>query len=831
MSFRPSSTQVPPPKDWQRFERNMRDLYEAHWGATATMHGRTGQPQHGVDIYGQPKGDDYHGVQCKLHEGNLSAAAAEKELRGEIKKATKFKPRIARFILATTAPRDATIQAFVRQFNEDEHKPFTVEVAFWDDILALYEQHADVFERHYAFSVPTRSLHQLRPPVADFTGRTAEIDELLEKLQSGGVAITGVHGLGGIGKTELALALAERLDGQYPDAQIYLDLRGTQETPVSPADALRHVILSFHAEQKLPDDVSALQGFYRSTLHEKRVLLLMDNAAEAEQLEPLAPPPTGCVLLVTSRQQFALPGLYVKNLDTLSPEDARDLLLRICPRIGDAAERIAELCGRLPLALRLAGSALAGRRNLSPDDYVRRLTDEQQRLKHLDKVAASLRLSDALLPDELRHAWYALSIFPGTFDLLAAAAVWGVETDLAQNTLGDLLHYSVLDLNEATGRYRLHDLVRLYAGEQLAADERFAAQQRHAAHYCGVAAATTKLYLGSAEGVTKGLALFDLEWPNIAAGFAWAQAHAVTDDAAARLCSDYPDAGTYCLDLRQHPREKIAWREAALSAARRLADKRAESVHLGNLGVAHADFGEPRRAIELYEQQLTIKQEIGDRRGEGNALGCLGNAYADLGEPRRAIEFYEQALAIDREIGYRRGEGNALGNLGSAYAALGEPRRAIEFCEQQLTITREIGYRRGEGNALGNLGSAYAALGEPRRAIEFYEQALAIDREIGDRRGEGADLGNLGLAYAALGEPRRAIEFYEQQLVIAREIGDRRGEATACWNAGLAHEKLGDLPRAVELMQVCVDYEREIGHPDAEKDAARVAELRARLKA
>ncbi|MGD8450650.1 MAG: tetratricopeptide repeat protein [Phycisphaerae bacterium] len=627
--------------------------------------------------------------------------------------------------------------------------------------------------------------------MTDFTGRTAEIDELLEKLQSGGVAITGVQGLGGIGKTELAFALAERLDGQHPDAQIYLDLRGTQETPVSPADALRHVILSFTPEAKLPDDVSALQGLYRSTLHEKRVLLLMDNAAEAEQLEPLAPPPAGCVLLVTSRQQFTLPGLYVKNLDTLSPEDARDLLLRICPRIGDAAEQIAELCGCLPLALRLAGSALAGRRNLSPDDYVRRLTDEQQRLKHLDKVAASLRLSDAPLPDELRRAWYALSIFPGTFDLPAAAAVWGVETDRAQNMLGDLLHYSVLNLNEATGRYRLHDLVRLYAGEQLADDERSAAQQRHAAHYYGVAAAAKRLYLGSAEGVTKGLALFDVEWPNIAAGFAWAQAHAAADDAAARLCSDYPNAGAYCLDLRQHGRKQIVWREAALSAARRLADRRAESVHLGSLGLA----------------------------------------YADLGEPRRAIEVYEQALAIDREIDDRRGEGADSGNLGNAYYSLGEPRRAIEFYEQQLTITREIGDRRGEGNALGSLGIAYAALGEPRRAIEFCEHQLRIMREIGDRRGEATALGNLGIAYAALGEPRRAITFYEQQLAIAREIGDRRGEAVASWNAGLACEKLGDSPRAIELMQVCVDYEREVGHPDAEKDAAYVDAIRARLKA
>ncbi len=150
MNIRPSSLQVPPPKDWQQFERNMRDLFEAHWESTATMHGRNGQPQSGVDIYGQPNGGaDYHGVQCKGREGNFGVAVTEKELTDEVEKATKFEPRITRFILATTTARDAKIQKVVRRLNERKRKPLTVEVAFWDDILAIYDQHPDVFGRHY----------------------------------------------------------------------------------------------------------------------------------------------------------------------------------------------------------------------------------------------------------------------------------------------------------------------------------------------------------------------------------------------------------------------------------------------------------------------------------------------------------------------------------------------------------------------------------------------------------------------------------------------------------------------------------------------------------
>ncbi len=153
---------------------------------------------------------------------------------------------------------------------------------------------------------------------------------------------------------------------------------------------------------------------------------------------------------------------------------------------------------------------------------------------------------------------------------------------------------------------------------------------------------------------------------------------------------------------------------------------------------------------------------------------------------------------------------------------------ACELLRKYLAIARETGDRRGEGNALGNLGNAYAELGLTRRAIDLFGQDLAIRRELGDRRGEGNALGNLGTAYADLGEVREAIDLYRQRIDIAREIGDRRGAANARWNLGAAYEKLGEIAQAIDSMQACVDFEREIGHPDAEKDAAHVEELRAR---
>ncbi|HVF60215.1 MAG TPA: tetratricopeptide repeat protein [Thermoanaerobaculia bacterium] len=635
------------------------------------------------------------------------------------------------------------------------------------------------------------SLHQLPSPPADFTGRKAELTELRAAVRKGGATISGVQGTGGIGKTALALKLAQQLAPRYPDAQLYLDLKGVSQQPLTAAQAMAHVIRAYQPAAQLPEGEEALGGVYRSVLHDQLALLLMDNAAGPAQVEPLIPP-AGCLLLVTSRFHFTLPGLFAKDLDELPEEDARLLLAKIAPRIGAAAGEIARLCGCLPIALRLAGGALAERPWLSPAEYAHRLGDAKE---GLGLIEGALRTSYDLLTEELQALWRTLAVLPGTFDAAAAAAVWEREPRPAEEALGELAQSSLVDWEpeeegEAqTGRYRLHDLARVFAEARLSAEEREMARRRHAAHFVEVLWAAEGLYHQGGDALLKGLGLFDREWGNVQAGQAWAAVRVGEDESAARLCSAYPGAGAYLLPVRQLPRERAGWLEAAVAAARRRNDRAAEGRHLGN----------------------------------------LGTSYLELGETQRAIEHFEQSLAIVREIGDRRSESNALGNLGLAYAVLGETRRAIEHFKHWLAIAREIGDRRLEGAALGNLGNIYTQLGEMRRAIEYHEEALAIDQEIGDRRAESQDLGNLGNAYAYLGEIRRAIELYEQDLAIAREIGDRSVEASTSWNLGLVLKQEGELARAAGFMQVRVDYERSIGHPDAEEHAARLATLRARI--
>jgi tetratricopeptide (TPR) repeat protein len=811
------------------------------------------------------------------HEDRLRLSITEREYRRAVE---LDKPRLL-FLLDDSAPWPPAMvddnKARIRRFRADlaaDRLPAlfssadTLESALSAALASLpAATRGTAALRPEAATASFANLHQLPSPPADFTGRIEDLDLLRRSAAAdGSAAIFGVFGMGGMGKSALALRFAEEMSRQYPDGQIHVDLQG-MTTPLSVAQARAQVVRSFLPDAQVPDREAGSAAAYQSVLHGKRVLILLDDAAGREQIEPLLPP-RGCALIVTSRFLFTLPGLAAADLDELPAGDARALLLRISPRIGSAAEELAPLCGGLPLALRLAASTLAVRPDLSASAYASRLAEGIERLGPVD---AALAASCSLLGGDLRRLWCQLSVFPRTFDAPGAAAIWELEESPAEEALGKLMISSLVDWKEGVARYSLHDLARPFADRQLDEAERQAARHRHATYYLTVLGRANSLCRHWGEEVLKGLRLFDAEWTNIEAGQAWAAAQPESDADATALCDAYGTAGTYCLVLRLAPRQRVRWPEAGLAAARRRQDRTAEAWHLGNLGVAYADLGDSRRAIELHEQCLAIAREIGDLHIEGDALINLALAYAALGENARAIKLYQRRLAMARRTGDHRGEGDCLNNqglayaamghnhraiklyekrlampdetgdgrsrsatlnnLGLAHAALGETGRAIELYERSLAMASEMGDRRGEGNVLDNLALAHAALGEHRRVIELCEQRLALAREYGDRFGEGTALCNLGLAYAELGETGRAIECYEEQLAVAHKAEDRWSEGRASWNLGLIVAGQGDYLRGLKLMQVMVDLEREMGLEDAEQDAAQVDEMRARLQA
>lgn len=674
---------------------------------------------------------------------------------------------------------------------------------------------------------PAQTLHQLRAPVGDFVGRESEIEQLLSALRGGGAgaAVAGVSGMGGVGKTELSLYAADRLRDAYPDAQLVLDMRGTDERPREPSNALAACIRAFHGlETPLPDDTEELTRLYRSTLEGRRALILLDNAFDGAQVRPLLPP-AGSALLVTSRGPVTLPGMKARvALDQLSPEEARELLTGIAPRVeANAAERVCELCGYLPLALRAAGSLLAVTVDLEPTDYVAQLRDERTRLEQIGaegvdvSVEASFNLSYARLAPEAARVFRRLSVFPASFD---AAAEEVVCEDERHERLTELLRHNLVAYNPDTRRYSLNNLARLFADSRLSDAERVVGRVRHSWHYLNVLGECGKVYKQGGDFIKESLARFDKEWRNIKAGQEWASTQAGADERATRFCCQYPNAGASLIKLRLHPRERVRWLEAALDSARRLGRRNFEGVHSSSLGHAYGDLGETRRAIELYRQYLLISRELGDRGAEGDALKSIAASYGALGQTRGIAGLYKKSLDIARELGDRHGEAIALHALGGVYHHVGFEhaglqRLAAEYYEYALAILRELGDRHGEAKALDALGSVYVSQRNLDRAVEVHEQSLAIARELGDRLGEQSALGSLARDYFNLGDPNRAVEIYRQALTLARELGARPAEAVELLNMAIAFNKLGEREQAIAHAEAAREIFEQIESPEA----------------
>jgi len=543
---------------------------------------------------------------------------------------------------------------------------------------------------------PLSPLHQLIPVPAAFTGRENELSyfvSALAKQSNMGAANSAsgavIQGKGGMGKSALASVLAHLLKDQYPDAQIYMNLRGFDlagRKPMPPTEAMQKVIHDFHPEAKLPDTEAELTPIYNVVLNDAgRVLLFLDNAADAEQIRPLLPP-ANSLLLVTSRNQSSLPGLAARNLDCLPPEKSQELLLKLAPRLKGHECAAADLCGHLPLALKVF-AGIVREKTLHPvEELLARLREHELKL---DKVEAAFQVSYDLLEEPFRRCWTLLGIFPAGFNLPAAAAIWEMKTAESLDIMGGLLTESLVGTNEANDRFCLHDLVRGFCVGKLSGAERDTAMTRYAIHYTMVGEQADQLFLKGGADVVRGLELFDRERIHIEFAYEWL-APKRDEPSAALLVSLVQSVVFIGQSVRFHPRQRIGWLQSQRQAARISNDRQAEGNALGNLGIAYTDLGEPRKAIEFYEQTLAIHREIGDRRGEAADLGNLGIAYENLGEPRKAIGFYEQQLAITREIGDRRGEGNALHNSALAMDELGERAQAIARAEAAVAIFEAI---------------------------------------------------------------------------------------------------------------------------------------------
>ena len=629
---------------------------------------------------------------------------------------------------------------------------------------------------------------QLRASVRDFVGRNEQFTKLINGLRTRS-SIGVVTGMAGSGKTEFALRVAEQLHADYPDGQLFVDMQGTDKQPTDPSEALSTCIRALApSEGQLPTTIPELALIYHSRLSGKRVLIMLDNAANAAQVSPLIPP-KGSTLLVTSRNALILPGMIGITLDQLTPDEAIALLLSITRNVPrDVAAEICSLCGYLPLAVRAAASTLATTPDLEPAAYADQLRDMQKRLEALVgtegvnlNLEASFSLSYLRLPTETASVFRKLAVFPDTFDANAEETIC---EDANHSNLSELARRGLVFYDTKEGRYRTHSLMRLFAQRQLEKneDESYSVGRSHAAYYLKVFEDANARYSTGSEASIEGLALYDRERENINAGFRWSAANTDADEQAASFCSAYATVASQIIELRKLPRTRVEWFTKGLQAARSLGNKKAELTHLIDLGRAQSNLGETSRAIENLAEAFKLAEQLDLLEAQALILSNLGLAHRDQGEITKAIEFFERQLSISRELAQPRRESAALVNMANAFMITGDVQKAIECYENALAISRQIADLQAQGVVLGNLGRAYNRIGDTERGLELCRQQLAISQKLGDRSGEAAAHFNIGVGLSqkigkldeALVEARIALQIYQQ-------LESRRAETVKEW--------------------------------------------------
>ena len=678
-----------------------------------------------------------------------------------------------------------------------------------------------------------------RPP-ADFTGRASELATLLHLLDTGDQpVICTIDGMGGIGKSALAIHAAHHVAGAFPDGQLYVDLQGADAAlpPLEPASVLGRMLRSLGLEPNAgPATVDEASARFRSLAAARRLLLLLDNASGAEQVRPLLPGSPTCAVVVTSRQPLAtLEGATALHLDGLGDEDALELLGRIVggARVRDevaAGLDVVQACARLPLAIRIAGARLAARPGWSVGELAGHLTDAASRLDTLRSSEFAVRtsfdvslrtLEESQEPgDREAAAAFALLGLPDGPDIEVAAAARLL--DRAETTSRDLLERLVdaqLLNSPGAGRYRFHDLVRLYArehaGRALPECEGHAALLRLIGFYDATARGST-----GDPGRPDGMRWLEIERANMVAAIAQAGRFGAADGSPvmdalacslARTLSDFFAARACWEDL-------ALANEAALAIARRRGDLAVQAAASRELGRAYDRLGRLPESLACREAGVAISRDIGDRAGEADGLIALSSSYGRLGRYEEAIDRLRRSLAIARELGDRALQANSLGNLGCVHECLGNHERAVAVQRESLAVFHELGQREGQARALNNLARALVRTDRIDEAIACAGQCVAICRELGHREGEAESLNTLGTLHGRLRRHEQAIAYQRESLAIfrdlnlprgelttLRDLGDallaagRRQEARAAWREGIAISELTPLPQTEEV--------------------------------
>jgi tetratricopeptide (TPR) repeat protein len=658
---------------------------------------------------------------------------------------------------------------------------------------------------------------QLPADLPGFVGRARhlhQLDALLPDVEqratsATAVVISAIGGTAGVGKTTLAVHWAHRVRYRFPDGQLYLNLRGFDPggAVVTPAQAVRQFLDALQVPpQRIPAGLDAQLDLYRSLLADKQILIVLDNARDTAQVRPLLPGASGCLALITSRNQLtgliATDGAHPIGLDLLSPAEARQLLAH---RLGadrvaaesDAVEQIIAACARLPLAL----AVVAARAAVQPHCALAPLAGELADRRRLDALTgddphADLRAvfswsNQALTPGAGR-LFRLLGLHPGPDIASPAAASLAALTQPEVRLLLAELTGANLLTEHLPGRYTMHDLLRVYAAEQARATEpdvqARTAVHRMLDHYLHTAHAAAMLLDPHRQAVS------------LSAPRPGVQPETLADlaDTLAWFRAEYPVLLAIVRSTVTSGPAESAWQLAWTLTG--FLDRRAQWHDLATV-----------QAIALK-----AAQRLSDRVGEMRARNALAIAYTRLRKYADAEAHLRSALDLCKDAGDLDGQAHMHHNIAWLLERTGHPEQALGHEHQGLELYRRIGNRQGEARTLNAIGWYHALVGNHSRTLTPCLEALALLETLNDRQAQAQTLDTLGLAYHHLGHHAQAINCYERAVALNRTLEDRFYEANTLSRLGDVHHAAGDLPAARHAWQQALTILNDLGHPNAD---------------
>ncbi|HEY4026319.1 MAG TPA: tetratricopeptide repeat protein [Candidatus Dormibacteraeota bacterium] len=748
---------------------------------------------------------------------------------------------------------------------------------FREKLCALFERSAR--ELGLLPDAPTTPVpRELPRPPADFTGRTDEQAWLRELIDPRGPGkelpvVVAIDGMAGTGKSALAIHVAHQLadEGAFPDGQLYVNLRGATVglLPLEPVDALGRMLRSLGLDPAaIPADVEEAAARFRSLAAERRMIVLLDDARGAEQVRPLLPASPTCVVLVTGRQMLAsLEGVQSLHLDVLSSQEALRLLGLVVGRERGAAEpeaasELVYWCGRLPLAIRIAGARLVARPAWSISDLAGALADATRRLEALQVGEVTVRASfDVSLqalqesPDEVDGAAAAAFGLLGLADgpdlgVETAARLLDRPVPAVHAVLERLVDAQLLETLRP-GRYRFHDLLRVYARAHVLdrhpAPAQAAALTRAIGFAIGTAWQAAALLPSGAwrlataaprwtvggrgfQDAPEALLWLEAERANLLATSAQAAADALSDSPTlpVELTGQLAAALFGFFEVRSYWHDQAHVNQAALDVARHIGDPAGQAAALNDLGMAHNRLGRYGEGSTCLRESLAIFRRLGDRQGQAVSLLNLGLSQAWQGQYTDGMASLRESLALFREIRNGSGQADSLRILASIHGRLGQYPEATEYLRECLAISRELGDRLSEAAALTNLGIVSRHLGRLEEAVSCLRRSLSIFRAF-DHRGQANSLHDLGVAYTQMGRHEQALDCLREALLLFGELGNRRGQAVVLRDLGDVFQAVGRDREAREAWQEGLAIGEALQIPDADEIRRRLTAPGARL--